>query len=208
MLYFEAIEPNTLSILRKLMAMPSLGSFSLVGGTALALRYGHRQSVDLDLFSHNHFDKSTIREELFELFEDQVATEEGHQKWAVYCFIRDIKVDLIHYPHDPIDRIQHFEGLRLYSDKDISAMKIQAVLGRGQKKDFYDLYELLQHHPLQQIIDWHKEKYPNQMLGISIPNALTYFPDAEHSETPVSLKRQNWAQVKSGISQAVSDYLK
>ncbi len=75
MLHFEAIEPNTLSVLRKLMAMPSLGSFSIVGGTALALRYGHRQSVDLDLFSHNHFDKSTIREELFELFEDQVVTE-------------------------------------------------------------------------------------------------------------------------------------
>ncbi len=46
------------------------------------------------------------------------------------------------------------------------------------------------------------------MLGISIPNALTYFPDVEHSETPVSLKKQNWAQVKSGIAQAVSDYLK
>ncbi len=99
-------------------------------------------------------------------------------------------------------------SIRMYSSADIAAMKIQAILGRAQKKDFWDLYELLQHYPLQQLMDWHKQKYPSQMLAISIPHAITYFADADGSETPVSYKGQTWEGVKNGISKIVSDYLK
>jgi predicted nucleotidyltransferase component of viral defense system len=100
------------------------------------------------------------------------------------------------------------EDLRIYSSADISAMKIQAILGRAKKKDFWDLHELLQHYPLQQLIDWHKQKYPSQMLAISIPHAITYFVEAEESETPVSFKNQTWEQIKKSISKTVSDYLR
>ena len=96
----------------------------------------------------------------------------------------------------------------MYSSGDIAAMKIQAILGRGKKKDFWDLFELLQHYPLQQLIDWHRQKYPGQMLAISIPQAITWFVDADDSETPLSLKGQTWESVKKGISRVVSDYLK
>jgi hypothetical protein len=96
----------------------------------------------------------------------------------------------------------------MYSNADIAAMKIQAILGRGKKKDFWDLHELFKHYSLQQIIDWHKQKYPSQMLAISIPHAITYFVDAEESETPVSYKNQTWEGVKKGISKLVSDYLR
>jgi predicted nucleotidyltransferase component of viral defense system len=96
----------------------------------------------------------------------------------------------------------------MYNDADIAAMKIQAILGRGKKKDFWDLFELLQHYTLQQLIDWHKKKYPSQMLAISIPHAITYFVDADESDTPVSHKGQTWEKVKKEISRVVSDYLK
>ena len=96
----------------------------------------------------------------------------------------------------------------MYSSADISAMKIQAILGRANKQDFWDLHELLQHHPLQQLIEWHKQKYPSQMLAISIPHAITYFADAEESETPVIFNNQTWEQIKKSISKAVSDYLR
>jgi len=100
------------------------------------------------------------------------------------------------------------DNIRMYSSADISAMKIQAILGSPKKKDFWDLHELLQHYTLQQLIDWHKQKYPSQMLAISIPNAITYFAEAEDSETPVSFKGQTWDQIKKGISKSVSDYLR
>ena len=86
-------------------------------------------------------------------------------------------------------------------------MKIQAILGRAKKKDFWDLHELLQHYSLEKIMDWHKHKYPNQMLAISIPHAITYFSDADETEAPVSFKNQTWTDVKKGIQKAVRDYL-
>jgi hypothetical protein len=46
------------------------------------------------------------------------------------------------------------------------------------------------------------------MLAISIPHAITYFADAEDSETPVSFKNQSWEKIKKEISKTVSDYLK
>lgn len=51
MLYKETVDRPTLGILKQLMEDPALGRFALVGGTALALRIGHRKSIDLDLFT-------------------------------------------------------------------------------------------------------------------------------------------------------------
>lgn len=190
------------------MQIPSLQPFSLVGGTALSLRFGHRSSIDLDLFYHERFDHALIEKELRKKFKDQFDYEGGHKKLGIFCYIHKIKVDIVYFPHLPISTVEVESGIRFYSNADIAAMKIQAILGRGQKKDFWDLYELLQHYSLQQIMDWHKQKYPSQMLAISIPNAITYFVDAEDSETPVSFKKQTWETVKKGIQRKVSDYLK
>jgi hypothetical protein len=208
MLHTEAVEPGTFSLLRRLMALPSLNTFSLVGGTALALRYGHRSSVDLDLFCHEKFDHLPIVEELGVTFEDRFEYKQQNTQFGIFCFIENVKVDIVYFPHLPITPIESFSHIRMYSSADIAAMKIQAVLGRGKKKDFWDLYELFKHYSLQQVMGWHKQKYPSQMLAISIPHAITYFVDAEESETPVSYKNQTWEGVKKGISKVVSDYLR
>ncbi len=190
------------------MSLPSLKPFSLVGGTALSLRYGHRSSVDIDLFFHEKSNQDQIEKELIKTFGSNFDYESGHKQFGIFCFIEKIKVDIVFYPHLPIAEIEVNDDIRMYSSSDISAMKIQAILGRARKKDFWDLYELLQHYQLEQIIHWHKKKFPGQMLDISIPNAITYFVDAEETEEPVSFKDQTWPGVKKGIQQAVRDYLK
>jgi len=190
------------------MILPSLQSFSLVGGTALSLRYGHRSSIDLDLFHHEIFDHKNIESELIREFGSDFDYESGHKNLGIFCYIQKVKVDIVYFPYLPIAAIEVEDKIRFYSIADIAAMKIQAILGRAQKKDFWDLYEILQHYPLRQLIDWHKQKYPSQMLAISIPNAITYFADADESDAPVSYKMQNWELVKKGISRVVSDYLK
>ena len=208
MLHTQAVEPGTFSLLKEIMSLPSLQSFSLVGGTALALRFGHRNSVDLDLFYHEKFDHPQVVEALETKFQHRFVYKQQHTQFGIFCFIDEIKVDFVHFPHPLIAKIEEEGSIRFYSIADISAMKIQAVLGRAQKKDFWDLYEILCHFPLQQLIDWHKQKYPSQMLAISIPHAITYVADADESDAPVSYKRQTWELVKRGISRAVSDYLK
>jgi predicted nucleotidyltransferase component of viral defense system len=208
MLHFETVEPTTFSILERLMQLEALSSFSLVGGTALSLRYGHRTSVDLDLFSYQQFDHEMIAATLKKEFGNGYYLESNSARWGVFCYLEDVKVDIIHHPFLMIGNIENADGIRMYSDADIIAMKLNAILGRGKKKDFWDIYELFHYYTLEQMIEFHKLKFPDQNLLISIPQAIVYFDDAEESEEPVSLKGQTWQLVKKLIQQKVSEYLK
>lgn len=60
MLQYSTIDPHTLGVLKRLMLIPELANFYLVGVAALALYYGHRISVDIDLFSSTNFDKQVL----------------------------------------------------------------------------------------------------------------------------------------------------
>lgn len=208
MLHTQTVEPHTFSLLKELMQMPSLNHFGLVGGTALSLLYGHRMSEDLDIFSSITFENATIINELKNKFENRFVVEEKPPRFGIFCFIDNIKVDIIHHPHQQIKPVINMDGIRMFSVEDIIAMKIQAVLGRGKKKDFWDIAELLQHFTVADFIKYHTEKYSTQNLLITVPQAITYFSDAEESEAPVSLKQQNWESVQKIISKKVSEYLK
>ncbi len=189
------------------MDLPALAHFSLVGGTALSLLYGHRISVDLDLFSNSSFNNDDIIKALSIKFENRFVTEEKPAAFGVFCFIDDVKIDIIRHPHPLLRSTINEDGIRMFSTEDIIAMKVQAILGRGKKKDFWDIAELLQHYSITDFIKFHKEKYSKQNLLITVPQAITYFADAEESEDPISLKNQTWASVKEVIQQKVSEYL-
>ncbi len=62
MLSYQTVEPHTLELLKALMAEPLFADMRLVGGTALALQYGHRQSVDLDMFGVMPEDSESCQE--------------------------------------------------------------------------------------------------------------------------------------------------
>ena len=208
MLYTETVEPRTLSILKELMAVPELHDFHLVGDTCLSLRYGHRRSIDIDLFSTFPFDIDSIVFTLEKRFCGFQYRNTGTTV-GIFGFIDEVKVDLVkHHYFKQIDTLVLEQGIRMFGDRDIMAMRAFAILKRAQKKDFWDLAELLQHYSVKDLIDSYNDKYPNHQLLISIPHAITYFADAEESEDPISLKGQTWAGVKKFISQKVSDYLK
>lgn len=191
----------------QLMEMPELKDFSLVGRTALSLLYGHRKSVDLDLFSDKSFNSNDITDALQKKFKDSFHNRSTNPNLGIFCFINDVKIDIIHHPHKLIRPQQHIDNIRFFSTEDIIAMKVQAILGRGKKKDFWDIAELLDHFTIVDFIQFHKEKYSTQNLLITVPQAITYFVDAEESEDPVSLKNQNWKEVKQFINNKVSEYL-
>ncbi|HMW95966.1 MAG TPA: nucleotidyl transferase AbiEii/AbiGii toxin family protein [Flavobacteriales bacterium] len=190
------------------MGVPALRDFSLVGGTALALRYGHRRSMDLDLFMHGDFDRPRVVEELTKEFGNDFDFRRDQIKWAAFCTIAGVKVDIVRDPHARIADIVVDEGIRMYKDDDIAPMKIEAILHRGKKKDFWDLEVLLTKYDLPWILDKHRAKFPDNSIAISIPYAITWFVDAEQSEDPVSLKGQTWEYVKRRISERVNGFLK
>ncbi|MEM6525322.1 MAG: nucleotidyl transferase AbiEii/AbiGii toxin family protein [Bacteroidota bacterium] len=195
MLHQPAIEEQTFSLLRHLQSLPFLSDFSLAGGTALALKHQHSISEDLDLFGDT-LDKELILKELIKEFGTRIEYEILPSEWALFCYIDKIKVDIVKYDHPLVKPIKLLNSIRLFSDEDIAAMKVNAILGIGTKKDFWDMFELLNHFSLSDVISFHRIKFPQQMLLISIPQALSYFEDAENNRDPISLKNQNWENIK------------
>lgn len=207
MLHYSTVDSTTLSLLNKLMDLKELSTCSLVGGTALSLKYGHRKSIDIDLFSTEEIAIEPLVNRLINEFKLDFTYEKQQPKFGLFCYIKNVKVDIIHYPHPLLKPIEVIDNIKLFSELDIAAMKINAILGRGVKKDYFDLAELLKHFSLEDIINAYQTKYPNQHYLISIPNALTYFVDAENSPNPISLNKTSWEEVKNTLKIAVRNYL-
>lgn len=200
MLSYKTIEPHTLELLKKLTQEPFLAKTRLVGGTALALQYGHRMSIDLDFFGEIEEDNTTIREILRKIGPISVYKETTNIK--IYS-INGIKIDFVNYKYPWIDTVIEKDGLRLASPKDIAAMKINAVEGRGTKKDFIDMYFLLQHYTLEDILKFYAEKYPENSIFRGLMS-LTYFEDAENELMPIMFSNIKWNDMKQFILDKVS----
>ena len=203
MLSIQTIHPNTLELLKQLASQPELTQTRLVGGTALALQYGHRQSIDLDFFGALPEDK----EELVEMTRrigDVLVT--NRTKMIVQTVINQVKVDFVDYRRYAwIDEPIQGDGFVLASDKDIAAMKVNAIIGRGTRKDFIDLYVLLQHYSLTEIMAFYKQKYP-EFSEYRALLSMTYFEDAEMQDMPKMFIDTPWDKMKSTIIQVVKAY--
>lgn len=202
MLAFQTVDSHTLELLTSLMQQPVLYQTRLVGGTALALQYAHRNSVDIDLFGTVEADREEIKTVLQSIGQLDVVSEKENIK----CYyIDNIKVDIVNYRYPWIDNVIMSHGLRLASDKDIAAMKINAIEGRGSKKDFIDIYFLLQHYSLKEILSFYKQKYPEHSEFRALMS-LTYFDDADLQPLPKMFKQIEWKNLKGYISNQVRAY--
>ena len=140
--YPKSVQPSLLTILKRMMCIPDFDQFSLAGGTSLALQLGHRTSVDIDLFSVSKFDSNSLQISLKKNFPSIEIVNRTHGSLCV--FFEGIKIDMLHHPFPLLEKIQTENEFRVYSLRDVSAMKINAVTNRGAKKDFVDLYVLHQ----------------------------------------------------------------
>lgn len=134
MLHYQTIDSPTLELLKKLLSLTGFEPLRLAVGTSLALQYGHRKSIDLDLFGELQLDAVMLSAALSSLGE--VRNLQNLQRIKSYL-INGIKVDIVNYPYPWISPLLTVDQLRLASDKDIAAMKLAAITGRGAKKDFF-----------------------------------------------------------------------
>jgi len=196
MLHFNTIATRTLTLLEGLMDEPLLAATRLVGGTALALQLGHRTSIDLDLFGHISCDDIQLRKTLA----SHGQLQEISMSQNVKLFTIDgVKIDIVNYDSPWIDGMVKHDNLRLASVSEIAAMKIRAIIGRGTRKDFVDLYYLLQLFSIEDIMALFRKKYPDVNDFIAI-RSLTYFEDAEQAPMPMMMdKSVTWESMKSHI---------
>ena len=203
MLSYKTVESHTLELLKSLMAEPLFASLRLVGGTSLALQYGHRSSVDLDFFGEITADDEDIKGVLRKFGSLLVLKESKNIK--VYQ-LNGIKIDIVNYSYAWIDDAIVEDGIVLASPQDIAAMKINAIEGRGTKKDFIDIYFLLQHYTLKEILEFYTEKYPEYSIFRALMS-LTYFEDAETQIMPRMFVDVSWNDIKESVCKVVDEYI-
>jgi len=191
-----------LELLREIQHLPILNDFYLVGGTALALHYGHRISVDLDFFTEKEFDTSILIDTFKEKYKLEILSQ---TKNTLTLNIRFVKTDFIRHNYPLLNSVQKIEGVKLLSIEDIAAMKLNSTMNRGSKKDFYDIYELLNHFDLEELVSFHASKYDFSSQLILL-KSLIYFEDAEHEPDPVSVKDISWGAVKKKMVETVRGF--
>ncbi|HMY83399.1 MAG: nucleotidyl transferase AbiEii/AbiGii toxin family protein [Saprospiraceae bacterium] len=205
MLQTQTVEPGTLDLLKKCMELDALQPFTLVGGTALSLQYGHRMSIDLDFFGNvNFLDDKLISEQFASIGNAELVNQSSVM---LGFFINEIKVDIVKYKYDFIEKPITEGIIRLAHPKDIGAMKLAAISGRGKRKDFYDLYYLLRDYSLEDLISFNKKKFPdsNEMIIIK---SLGYFDDADLDQQPILMEQVSWSTVKKTISGHLQNYIR
>jgi hypothetical protein len=98
------------------------------------------------------------------------------------------------------------ENIVLSSLADIGAMKLSAATSRGSKKDFFDIFELLQHFSLSELLSSYHQKFIN-VDSYHVLRALIYFDDANGQPDPLMLKDYNWETIKSKLVRQIQDYM-
>jgi hypothetical protein len=195
MLQTKSVQPKLLELLNSLMKINEFKDFILVGGTSLALQLGHRVSVDIDLFGKCEIDESLFIEILEEFGKVTILKK---SKNILICAVDGIKVDFVNYKYPLIEEYLIIDSIRLASKKDIAAMKLNAIAGRGSKKDFIDLHYLLKEFTIEQIMGFYLQKYSDGS-EFMVRKSLTYFEDADLEETPILFEEIEWENIKTQL---------
>lgn len=204
-LYFNTVTPLLKSILEDLMRAEEFSSFRLVGGTALSLYYGHRISVDIDLFSaaYRSLDFKAIDRYLESQYSyvDSLNIEPigmGKSYYVGTSSIDSIKLNLF-YTDPFIDEVQLFDTLRLASKAEITAMKLDVIQRTGRKKDFWDIDQLRQDFNINDMFNLHEKRYPFTHDKKLLQEKFTDFTLADDDFEPVCLRGKHWEIIKLDI---------
>ena len=209
MLHTEAVKPATLELLKSLQSRTWLNGFNLVGGTALSLYLGHRTSIDIDLFSNFNFDTGQLIELIHQDYPLQLYYTAQN---TIKCSIENVNVDIIAHRNPWLNEPSEIDGIRLVSEPDIVARKLNAISVSGQRsKDFIDIYFVLETHKysIADMLKFYQNKY-DQQGEMHVLKSLVYFDDVDLSDWPVMLRKPylKWADIRKKIEKDVFLFMK
>jgi Nucleotidyl transferase AbiEii toxin, Type IV TA system len=184
------------------MEVPELADLRLVGGTALALLYGHRISVDIDLFSPNPL-PGVLRKMIFEKGEDARIITDGNYYLAILD--EGIKVDFVNWAMN-FSPPKLIDGIRIADVMDIFAMKLDAITSRKTRKDFVDLELLFDKFGFEAGFNHYNKLYPYSKNSQIIIEAFAKINEADGTEMPNILGNHDWDATKYRLKRTVKKY--
>ena len=181
-----------------------ISDFYLAGGTALALQLGHRQSIDFDFFTRESFGREEIKTHCSSLGSMELYSED---KNTLHVGVNGIRLSFFRYDIPLLEDRKVFKEITIASLLDIALMKLVAISGRGSKKDFFDLYFLLQIYSLSDLFKNFELKYDKESNNIyHLLKSLVYYEDAENQPSPLMLKTISWEDVRLFINNTVKNF--
>ena len=211
-LQFKTVKPILRSTLEHLMTIEDFAPFRLVGGTSLSLRYGHRMSDDIDLFTDAEYGsldfhklQDILKKEFPYCSGDCGAVVSFGVSYLVGNSKEDcVKLDLFYT--DPFIRPMELQGdIRIASVDDIVAMKMDVLPRGGRKKDFWDLHLLHNHYTIEQMLSLYEERYPYGATREECIKGLIDFTFADSDPDPICLQEKAWQLIKLDFTEWVAE---
>lgn len=209
-LQYHTVKPILRSTLECLMEMEEFAPFRLVGGTSLSLRYGHRMSDDIDLFTDAEYGsldfhklQDILRKE-FPYCQGDCGDIVGFGASYIVGNSKDdcVKLDLFYT--DPFIRpMEVFDTIRMAAVEDIVAMKMDIISRGGRKKDFWDLHMLSNHYSIDQMLSLYEERYPYGATKKECTSGLTNFSVADTEPDPICLQEKVWQLIKLDFEESM-----
>jgi len=177
-----------------------INEYYLAVGTGLALQYNHRKSVDFDFFKDYDFTNEEIIEKLRNIGKVQVQSE---AKNTLHALVDNIQVSFLGYKYPLLKDFSTVGHIKIADHLDIACMKLSAIVSRGTKKDFVDLYFLLQNFKLDELFHHYEKKYAVKDYTYILLKSLVYFEDADQDPMPVLYEPVSWEKIKYTITKEV-----
>ncbi len=197
-MYWNIIDKDRYKLLKDLTETVTIPEYYMIGGTALSLQMGLRESFDFDFCVPAQFNNELLLEELGKIGEVKV---KQNQSGTCDVILNGVQVSFFYYPNKIINELvkpQEMPKLRMASILDIAIMKIVAIGGRGAKKDFFDLYNIINkcRISIKELAEGLIEKCGSKTNYVNIIMGLSYFEDAEQEILPKTFVEYNWEEIK------------
>lgn len=194
----KVLSPDAWGIVRRLVAAGCLETWTLAGGTGLALQLGHRYSEDLDFFRAEAFDTEPLIDRLSEIGSLSI---QSRSSGTLHAVLEGLRVSFLGMQTPLVYPTTSYRGLMLADARDIAVMKIVAIGGRGSRKDFVDLYFFLQAGgTLESLLYLARRRFERVDYNeYHLLKSLVYFEDAEVEPMPRMLREASWAAIKKTI---------
>ena len=197
-MYWNIIDKDRYKLLKDIIETVTIPTYYMIGGTALSLQMGLRESFDFDFCVPTQFNNELLLEELGKIGEMKV---KQNQSGTCDVILNGVQVSFFYYPNKIINELvkpQEMPKLRIASILDIAIMKVAAIGGRGAKKDFFDLYNIINKCKIsiKEFAEGLIEKCGNKTNYVNIIMGLSYFEDAEQEILPKTFVEYNWEEIK------------
>jgi hypothetical protein len=207
--HLETLAPGTQEALARLAERPWSPDFYLAGSAALALYTGHRPVRDLDLMSNANRLASADRRDLLEdLLALDPATEVETARDG-YLFVRlghGTALRFFYYPYPLADPFEEAAGFAVASRVDLGLMKLGAIISRGTRRDFVDLYVLCRQVPLADLLHRAEDKFGHvRDFPLQALKGLADLSEAEGDPMPRLALPVAWEEVEGWLRSEVRE---